>query len=45
MKYQSNFDLPHLEAYDKCDGLHMVGPGSVTIRRCVSIGISVTLLE
>jgi hypothetical protein len=30
---------------EHCGGLNMIGPGSVTLRRCGLVGVGVALLE
>ena len=37
--------LSFMMDYSLCDGLHMLGPGSGTIRKCGPVGVGVTLLE
>jgi hypothetical protein len=31
------------EGYSECDGLYMLGPGSGMVRRCVPVGVGVSL--
>jgi hypothetical protein len=31
--------------FGHCDGLYMLGPGSITIKRCGPVGVGVALLE